>query len=371
MFRTPGLKKDNSRFDTSSHQVPSAFFLTDVFIWFDGVIMNKKVFKPDYKKKESRMSLASNEAVVMKRLISALRALWRSSQNRGLDNHITDLKSYLRASPSPEAGSPVAPAVADRSSSDEEDDLESDHGSGEAIVAHSESDTSDGDVSQSVDTLDAPTLQLGEQSPTTEKDGSGSDSDSLSGETVASRTPSDQRDSQVSSGWLGKCYMAENARARAEAAKERRNNQLDTWIRGVKSELESDLNTELDGELWDGYYTFARKAFKDYGESVYGRLANAHFYRGWVRGQKSKDCLFGKGKFFFLITTPKSIWDLGQNCPQVELELWYAQAFVPCLPLVSLSPSFSQDAGEDDSQMDVAAEVPTSREDTHTHTHMM
>ena len=82
--------------------------------------------------------------------------------------------------------------------------MESDHGSGEAIVAHSESDTSDGDVSQSVDTLDAPTLQLGEQSPTTEKDGSGSDSDSLSGETVASRTPSDQRDSQVSSGWLGK-----------------------------------------------------------------------------------------------------------------------------------------------------------------------
>ena len=33
--------------------------------------MNKKVFKPDYKKRESRMSLASNEAVVMKRLISA------------------------------------------------------------------------------------------------------------------------------------------------------------------------------------------------------------------------------------------------------------------------------------------------------------
>lgn len=42
---------------------------------------------------------------------------------------------------------------------------------------------------------------------------------------------------------------------------------------------------------------------------------------------------------------------------------------MPCLPLVSLGPSFSQDAGEDDSQMDVAAEVPTSREDTHTHAH--
>ncbi len=265
----------------------------------------------------------------MKRLISALRALWRSTQNKGLDSRITDLKSYLCPSPSAERqGSTAAPALADRSSSDGEG-LESDHGSGEAMVSHSDSDTSHGDDDgdeeyQSDDSLNAPTLQLGEPSPATQdtqEDGSGSDSDSVSRDdaSVASRTPSDQRDSQVSSGWLGKCYMAENARLRAEAAKERRNNQLDTWIRGVKSDLERDLNTELCGELWEGYHSFARKVFKDYGESIYGRLTNAHFYRGWVRGEKSKDCL-ARGSSLFRSLLSKFMW-VQLNCPQLELEL--------------------------------------------------
>ena len=149
--------------------------------------MKKKVFKPDYKKKESRMSLASNEAVVMKRLISALRALWRSTQNKGLDSRITDLKSYLCPSPPAERqGSTAAPALADRSSSAEEG-LESDHGSGEAMVSHSDSDTSHGDDDgdeeyQSDGSLNAPTLQLGDPSPATQDtQEDGSDSDSVSG----------------------------------------------------------------------------------------------------------------------------------------------------------------------------------------------
>ena len=60
---------------------------------FDG-----KLLKPDIKKQEDKQLLAGREGVKGKRLIGALRYLWRSSGN-SLDPRLKDLKSLLQRSP--------------------------------------------------------------------------------------------------------------------------------------------------------------------------------------------------------------------------------------------------------------------------------
>lgn len=67
------------------------------------------------------MSLAGIEGLKMKKLVGSLRSLWRSSRERGHDDRITDLKSYLRPSPSPARGHEARP-------DDGEDDLDLDGG---------------------------------------------------------------------------------------------------------------------------------------------------------------------------------------------------------------------------------------------------
>ena len=76
--------------------MPSAFYITDCFLYLD-LILKKKLFKPS--EGETRKDLAAKEGVRGKRMIGALRALWRSSPVGGHDARIAELKSYLQASP--------------------------------------------------------------------------------------------------------------------------------------------------------------------------------------------------------------------------------------------------------------------------------
>ena len=54
------------------------------------------------------MSLAAIEAVKAKRILGALRALWRSSPQGGHDQRVTHLKTFLLSSPNRRAGREAA-----------------------------------------------------------------------------------------------------------------------------------------------------------------------------------------------------------------------------------------------------------------------
>lgn len=81
-----------------SMQVPSAYFLTDAYLYLD-LLLQKKLFKAKVAERETRHDLAGREGVKAKRLIGALRFLWRSSQDGGHDARVRDLKSLLLPSP--------------------------------------------------------------------------------------------------------------------------------------------------------------------------------------------------------------------------------------------------------------------------------
>ena len=153
-------------------QVPSGYFLTDVFLDFDRQ-MQANVFKPDRSKlKESKMSLASNEAVIMKKLVGALRSLWRSSQEKGCDEKVTELKGYVLPSPLRRAQQPEgeaeiseheeggAVALPDAELGEgEEEDLESGAGSPELDgepVSENDGESESGDEAQASSSQDTP-----------------------------------------------------------------------------------------------------------------------------------------------------------------------------------------------------------------------
>lgn len=255
--------------------------------------MSKNVFKPTQTK--NRMLLAAQEGMVMKKLVGALRALWRSS-GRGSDERIHELKSYLLPSPS------APDSDADGNDGDRADlesgDSSSDDGDDEkggAVVTHSpnspeplEDVISDHESQESVDSVDAPTLALGEPDAT-QPDPTPPDSDSESGDVEVLTPSSQRRDSQVSSGWLGRAYMYENAKAREEAEKRRVADGIARTVRSIKSDLETSLKQDLDGELWYSYEKWCSKALQDYGDHVYGHLASPDTFLHWVRDQKAED----------------------------------------------------------------------------------
>ena len=85
-------------------QVPSAYFLTDCYLYLD-LSLGKKLFKPVT---DSRQEMAGREGVKAKKMMGGLRYLWRSSQDGAHDPRIRDLKSFLRASPRRAPGHAVA-----------------------------------------------------------------------------------------------------------------------------------------------------------------------------------------------------------------------------------------------------------------------
>ena len=86
-------------------------------------LLKFKLLKPVKQEGQTRMSLAAVEALKSKRLMGALRALWRSSKDQGFNSRVTELKSYLRPSPVPQRGAPR-----DESSSDGSDGEHADEG---------------------------------------------------------------------------------------------------------------------------------------------------------------------------------------------------------------------------------------------------
>ena len=326
-------------------QVPSAYFMTDVFLMVDK-LLDFKLFKPSKQREETRVSLAGVEGLKTKKLMGALRALWRSSKQQGSDQKITELKSFLRPSPVPRRGVPSSddePAEdedgevenegegdeceggeggsadegehesadeGEHESADEGEHESADEGeyesadeserAGEGGGAEAgdgsplaedgyESDdmrdevlstdakpcppSSDNEDQESHDTLTAKTVRLGGSS---ESEDEGSESDD----------PDLQQDSQVSSGWLGKAYMAHNALENVAKNKEEKEEWLNKVVYGVKQDLDAQCVAELGHrislEAWAGYAVWCHNAFEQYGHQVYGQLASLENFISWI-----------------------------------------------------------------------------------------
>jgi len=82
--------------------VPSAYFLTDCYLYLD-LLLKKKLFKP--KAPKTRGELAGAEGAKSKKMIQALRNLWRSSPQGAHDQRLLDLKALM--SPSPVRNIPI------------------------------------------------------------------------------------------------------------------------------------------------------------------------------------------------------------------------------------------------------------------------
>lgn len=299
--------------------MPSAYFMTDVYLQFDREL-NQRVFKPDESNLESRTSLASNEGVVSKKLIGSLRALWRSNKNGGHDERVRVLKSYLLPSPVREAATDAddeheAPecdndndpeALADQASNDagsnhdERSDVDGDALSGEE--EESEADTAQDAVEGMVACADQDAAQSGNEEIPTSQDSSlvastlrlGNEPGRESPESIDSESDSEtsscRRDSQVSSGWMGQAIMQGNHQdwldreadeAMQRAAAREHGMMVDQIIR--------DLKHELDCELEPAYADWCYDSFHKYGDHVYEYLANAKNYEQWVLDKQTQD----------------------------------------------------------------------------------
>ena len=86
--------------DVSYNQVPSAYFLTDCFLYVDKILSSKQGSSGLYKPQgiDTRLDLAAKDGVKAKRCIGSLRYLWRSSEG-SYDPRLVDLKAALRPSP--------------------------------------------------------------------------------------------------------------------------------------------------------------------------------------------------------------------------------------------------------------------------------
>lgn len=286
--------------------------MTDVWLQVDRMFLFR-LLKPDHDKAETKCSLAGIEAMKMKKLCGALRALWRSSQENGFDNRVTELKSYVRPSPSRQAPSerdsepdpPLDetgndsgvpsdaeredpnPADNDDESGDEHDGDDDEHGDdgGAASAAgdddghassEGEGDQDDGESEDaekdeaadqpSQDSLAATTWVLG-QEPTRE---------------VHSSDSEDLPDSQApGAGWLGRAYNTYNSIDKDETQKERE--VLAATVLDIKKDLEAQLETEIeDADAWDAYKVFCRNGLMIYGHAIYARLASVQSFTNWL-----------------------------------------------------------------------------------------
>ena len=80
----------------SPDRVPSGYFLTDVMMRLDQMFAGNLLLDPQ--NQLSKLDLAAEEGVKLKKLVGATRTLWRSSET-GNHPHVTELKSLLTPSP--------------------------------------------------------------------------------------------------------------------------------------------------------------------------------------------------------------------------------------------------------------------------------
>lgn len=265
------------------------------------------------------MSLAGVEAVKAKRVLGALRALWRSSKEKGNDAKLTHLKSFLRNSPQqqgrkrkapepgplredePEANNVASDPVSDGSLSDEaaSDPPSPDQAKSPVkseVKGDSSGDESDGP--SSADSLTARTLVLGEE-------GSSSDEDE------------DMRDSQVSSGWMGKAFNHCFHEQIAEEQKKRQNWEV---LMDIRFALSCKLGEKLVGPNWDLYASFCVQALNDQGEDVREELANIEYFTSWCNSlhqdTESNNTKRGQEDTFVFLTSLGSFCHFVTNQPK-------------------------------------------------------
>ena len=290
--------------------------LTDIFLMLDRKL-DKKALKPDLKRNETKMSLAAAEAVKAKRLLGALRSLWRSSAIKGQDGHITHLKSFLVSSPQQRRNvdpSPLAPPpVDDENCSDDEgsaDDRDHDgvDGGDRSTASYSDSDdpNSDDDTAApcaplapadpagteevecsqatsidssgacSVGTLDASTLHLGTPTPPPIVKDSDSDSENF-------------RDSQVpGAGWMGQAMIASRYLEKEEKERMETHQHLTSLVSSIREVLGYMLfpAESADGAQMEDYAAWCYKAFEKHGVCIYDKLADVEFFKRWALQQK-------------------------------------------------------------------------------------
>ena len=80
----------------SPDRVPSGYFLTDVMLRLDDMFAGNMLLDPQ--NQLSKLDLAAEEGVKLKKLVGATRTLWRSSET-GNHPRVTELKSLLTPSP--------------------------------------------------------------------------------------------------------------------------------------------------------------------------------------------------------------------------------------------------------------------------------
>ena len=126
------------------------------------------------------------------------------------------------------------------------------------------------DDEKSDDSLTAPTLILGQQDEESEESGSASGSD--------------HRDSQVSSGWMGKAINY-YSRKENEVA------HIQKLLKDIKADLEEAMGgVLLEAGQWRLYEEWCSKALRTYGDSAYSKLSSLESFKVWIR--KSKETVF-------------------------------------------------------------------------------
>ena len=222
-------------------------------------MFRKKLFFPKADDpQETRATLAAAEAVKAKRCLQALRGLWRNAKEFSHCPKVQELKDYLEASPTQERNKQAEPGSSsegegpqdvnidvendgDDAAEDSSDDVSDADGEAQPIADGRDGDpASTDDDSDSVDSLNAPTLRLG---------GEPSDGEALS---VSSEASDLWKDSQVpGSGWLGQFYSKYGRFGKDENS----DPNLPEYVsEGNKPEMLKDIHRYLQQALRDDQY---------------------------------------------------------------------------------------------------------------------
>ena len=214
-----------------------------MFLYLDSLLQHK-LFRPDEKKQETRVTLAGEEAVKAKRCLGSLRNLWRNSRFASHCQQVQDMKDLLCASPIQRANSNLSLALQDaqpdedlepgadaeaasasfqgsdswEASGDEGERIGDDEGgeSGDEGAGSGDEGEEIGDEGEEIgDEIDGVPIEDFPHAHAFEEEqkASDSDADSLTAPTMQlgehtsdEETSEDQRDSQVKGRWMGNFY---------------------------------------------------------------------------------------------------------------------------------------------------------------------
>lgn len=126
-------------------------------------------------------------------------------------------------------------------------------------------------MSNSQDSLTAPTLRLGD-------------------ETSEPSSDDDQPDSQRPGAWQGKAYVVFNRIERAKKEEEERKAALarnEELLVEIRKSLDTALEDELQGtQSWELYQDWCRRVLERNGFDAFGTLCLAETYFAWFRRMK-------------------------------------------------------------------------------------